>query len=196
MRTHIDPDWDHLTYGDACANPRARALLSVEPSDILLFWALLWQVTDEQADVWASTEKGWYLIGALRVDFILESGQMITRLPNSVQRRVVHNEHMRGRRVESRTHVRVFIGSPKYSARFALPVDLGIYKNYGLLRKTVRTANGEKVQWDRSPRWNSVTRTCRAVLDLSVAAELRRAEIINRSVQMFNPKCDFLRDVQ
>jgi len=192
IRTHIDPDWDHLTYGDACANPRARALLSVEPGDILLFWALLWQVMDEKADVWASAEKGWYLIGALRVEFILKSGELITQLPTSVQRRVVDNEHMRGRRVESRTLVRVFIGNPKYSARFSLPVDLGIYRNDGLLRKTVRTADGQKVEWDRSPRWNSVTRTCRAVLDLSAATELRRAEIINRSVQVLNPKCDLL----
>src|SRR5438093_5093935 len=40
---HLDPDWKGLTYGDCCKNPRARALLSVDRGDILLFWALLWK---------------------------------------------------------------------------------------------------------------------------------------------------------
>jgi hypothetical protein len=40
---HLDPDWEHLTYGDYCYNRRARALLRVRDGDILLFLASRWQ---------------------------------------------------------------------------------------------------------------------------------------------------------
>ena len=192
MRTHVDPDWKNLTYGDNCANPRARALLSVEPDDILLFWALLWRIRDRNDDVWASDRKGWYLIGALRVQHILSSREGIAHLPQADQRRVVQNGHMNGRRVESRNFVRVFLGKRKHSARFDHAVDLGIYRNDGLLKKTIRTAQGQEVMWNRSPRWNSVTRTCRAVLDLSVPKETQRAQLICSSISSANPEFDLL----
>src|SRR5438105_1538008 len=78
---------------------------------------------------------------------------------------VVQNCRVSGRRVESREFVGVFLGKRKHSARFDHGVDLGIYRNGGLLKKTIRTAQGQEVMWNPSPRWNSVTRTCRAVLD-------------------------------
>jgi hypothetical protein len=196
MRTHIDPDWKNLTYGDCCANPRARALLSVRPDNILLFWALLWRIRDRNDDVWASDQKGWYLIGALRVHHILSSRGGISHLPQTDQRRVVQNEHMNGKRVESRDFVRIFIGKPQHSARFKHAVDLGIYRNNGLLKRAILTAKGQRVMWDRSPRWNSVTRACRAVLDLSVSDDFRRAELIRRAVQNANPKLDLLADLK
>src|SRR5689334_98075 len=41
--THLDPDWEALTYGDYCRNPRASALRDAKENDVLLFWALLWE---------------------------------------------------------------------------------------------------------------------------------------------------------
>src|SRR3954447_4569651 len=35
--THLDPDWENMTYGDNCQNRKARALLNVIPNDTLLF---------------------------------------------------------------------------------------------------------------------------------------------------------------
>lgn len=62
-QTHVDPDWPQLTYGDNCLNPRASALKSAAPNDILLFWSLLW---DNTGDSWFDfTERqSWHLIGA------------------------------------------------------------------------------------------------------------------------------------
>jgi hypothetical protein len=50
IKCHLDPDWDRLTYGDRCANPRAKSLLKAQKGDILLFWALLWK-TDYGGEV-------------------------------------------------------------------------------------------------------------------------------------------------
>jgi hypothetical protein len=33
------------------------------------------------------------------------------------------------------------------------------------MHRVVRTADGKHVRWKESPRWNSVTRSCRAILD-------------------------------
>src|SRR6266436_5248754 len=75
--THLDPDWENLTYGDCCQNPRAKALLSVETDDILLFWGLLWRIDDRRSDIWGCRHRGWYLLGALRVKLALNSGESL-----------------------------------------------------------------------------------------------------------------------
>src|SRR2546423_1658500 len=72
-RCHLDPDWEGLTYGDHCSNRRARALLSVVPGDVLLFWSLLWEMKTDCSDIWHTQEKAWYLIGCLRVQHVLKS---------------------------------------------------------------------------------------------------------------------------
>lgn len=52
------------------------------------------------------------------------------------------------------------------------------YRDGGLMQSIVRTKDGRKIRWNGPPRWNSVTRSCRAILDLddqgdrSVATEL------------------------
>jgi len=70
FKCHLDPDWDRLTYGDSCHEPRGRSLLKTQKGDILLFWALLWK-TDQNSLVFGSHEKGWYLIGAIRTEYIV-----------------------------------------------------------------------------------------------------------------------------
>lgn len=67
--THADPCWEDHTYGDECANPRATALKTVRPGDMLLFWGLLWA---HRGGDWHgfTGERGWYLLGVLRVQEI------------------------------------------------------------------------------------------------------------------------------
>lgn len=73
-QTHVDPDWPYLTYGDYFSNPRAAALHTLVPHDILLFWALLW---DNDGDNWFdfSKRRSWHLIGSLRIEEALWPGQ-------------------------------------------------------------------------------------------------------------------------
>jgi hypothetical protein len=192
LRTHADPDWKNLTYGDNCNNPKARALLNAGDGDILLFWALLWQVADRRAEVWKTEEKRWCLIGALKVEARLESGQDIDHLSATQTRRVLQNEHIKGKRVDRRPLTRIFLGDPAFSAKFDGATDLGIYSKHSLLRRTVRTADGRRIQWNERPRWNSATRACRAILDLEDAGELRRAKMIRDRIRESNPKFNLL----
>src|SRR5438105_8088325 len=50
--THPDPDWQGRTYGDFCENRRAKALAKVMERDILLFWGLLWPISNRRANIW------------------------------------------------------------------------------------------------------------------------------------------------
>jgi hypothetical protein len=56
--------------------------------------------------------------------------------------------------------------NPRHSRRFATPVDWEVYCDDGLMHRVVRTASDDQVRCKESPRWNSVTRSCRAILDL------------------------------
>lgn len=195
MRTHLDPDWRNLTYGDCCQNRRARALLAVEPNDILLFWGLLWRIKNRRSSVWDSTDRGWYLLGALRVKSILSSRQRVDSLNATDRKRVEKNEHVHGTKVEARDFVRVFLGQERYSRKFARAVDLEIYKQGSLLVKTVRTSDGRELKWYERPKWNSATRSCRAILDLSDAEQKRRARRLRDAIQEKNPSCDLFADL-
>lgn len=70
LKTHDDPDWTNLTYGDDCANGRAGSLQQVAEGDILLFWGMLW---GNRGSSWQHFDGsfGWYLFGALRVAEII-----------------------------------------------------------------------------------------------------------------------------
>jgi hypothetical protein len=166
-KCHLDPDWDGLTYGDCCDNPRAKSLLKVKKGDILLFWALLWK-TDRGSAIFDRHDRGWYLIGALRVEHILKDGERIDSLPLDIQQRVGFNAHIDEGKVKERVGERVFVGSSdlRHTRRFATAVDWEVYHDGGLMHRVVRTADGKQVRWNESPRWNSVTRSCRAILDL------------------------------
>jgi hypothetical protein len=192
MRTHLDPDWSNLTYGDCCGNPRAGALLRVKQDDILLFWGLFWRVGAPAASVWDSTEKTWCLLGALRVEGVLEAGESVAHLPPVERRRALENAHMRGNRVERRESVRVFLGNLKYSARFRRAVDLGVYRDDSLLKRIVRARDGRPIRWHEPPRWNSVTRSCRPILDLSLKADLSTAAFLRDGIGSLNPGFDLL----
>src|SRR5439155_17111876 len=94
--THLDPDWENLTYGDFCKNARARALTKVEHGDILLFWGLLWRTPTRQSSIWMSEDRGWYLMGAIRVKRILTSGESIASFAADERRRLSRNDHVKG----------------------------------------------------------------------------------------------------
>ena len=192
LRTHLDPDWRNLTYGDCGYNARARALLNTQIDDILLFWGLLWRVPDRSASIWSSSAKVWCLLGAMRVEAILESGQSIAHLTISQQKRVGENEHMARNHVEGRKLVRVFVGQQKHSCRFERAVDLGIYSDDGLLRQTINAKDGRSLEWHHPPRWNSALRPCRAVLDLADLEQRKRAIRLAQRIRSLNGKFDML----
>ncbi len=190
--THLDPDWPNLTYGDCCSVPRAVSLFRAQRDDVFLFWALLWRMENGQP-IWRATEKYWALIGALRVEHILEAGDGLQKLSADQRRRASSNAHVVQDRVENRDRSRVFIGCLQNSARFERAVDLGIYDDEGLRRKIFRTVDQRQIEWERSPRWNSATRSCRCLLDLSVPEERQRGEYLARSIQKTNPSYNLLR---
>ena len=188
IKTHLDPDWKGLTYGDCCKNRRARALLRVQPGDILLFWALLWKPTRDGACIFKSQDKRWYLIGALRVKHVLKSGDKATG-------RARRNAHVWGGQVEPRDGVRVFVGSRHHSRRFSKAVDWEVGRDRGLMHQVVRTKRGKQVQWDRVPRWYSVTRSCRAILDLDCRCDRKVARLLARRIGKRNAAFDLIERV-
>jgi len=176
--THSDPDWRNLTYGDHCANPRAKALLRVVEDDILLFWALLWRNRGGAWEDGFTGEQRWCLIGALRVREILASGQSPSDA--NASRRARLNAHFRNEILGPSE--RVFVGCTRYSRLFSKAVDLEVTKRSGLLYRTLRTAHGAALRLKGRPHWSSSLRSCRAIWDLEKADDRRRAEIVRDAI--------------
>jgi len=193
IKCHLDPDWDRLTYGDRCGNPRARSLLKVQKGDTLLFWALLWK-TNPTSDVFHSRERGWYLIGALRAEHILKDGARIDLLPRDIRQRVSFNAHVYEGKVRERAGERVFVGESDlhHSRRFGRAVDWEVYCDGGLMQRVLRTADGKEICWKESPRWNSVTRSCRAILDLGDKRDRVRASYLADHIAKKNEGFDLI----
>src|SRR5207249_10609195 len=135
-KSPLDPDWKALTYGDCCKKPRARALSSVQRGAILLFWALLWK-TRRGVCIFESHDKGWFLIGALRVQYILRNGDKVGTLPQAERERARRNAHVRGGQVEGRHDV-VFLGNRQHSYRFRNAVDWQVGRDGGLMQTVVK----------------------------------------------------------
>ena len=183
LHTHDDPDWPNLTYGDDCANPRARSLQQVTEGDILLFWGMLW---GNSGSSWHHFDGsyGWYLFGAFRVAEILLGGQHAKHArPEHVDRarRNVHFTHG----PLPKTH-RVFIGDPRYSSQFVRAVDLDVNHEDGLLYRTIRTADGEPLTLNGTPKWNSSLRSCRPVWDLDISNDGRLACTVRDAIMAAN----------
>lgn len=174
-QTHLDPDWRSLTYGDYIHNGRGAALRRAAPGDILLFWGLLWR---NFGTGWQdfSGEYGWYLIGALRIEEILDEGQTPKDARPVNARRAARNVHFY-RGVLKAGH-RVFIGSKRNSGLFHKAVDLQTNKDSGLLYRTVRSAKGERLYRSGKIPWYSSLRACRVIWDLDDARQRIRARIV------------------
>lgn len=163
--THCDPDWERLTYGDNCNNPRARALKRVVEDDVLLFWTLLWLNTGNTWDDF-SGEQRWCFIGALRVREILGPGQRPEDAKSSRVARAKQNVHFYRGQLDAANYV--FIGCTKHSRLFAKAVDLQVTDRAGLLYRSIHTADGRRLSLNGEPRWNTSLRAIRAVWDLGL----------------------------
>lgn len=182
-QTHADPDWDNLTYGDRITNPRAAALKAANPSDILLFWALLWK---NDGDNWLSftDERAWYLIGALRIDEILSGGQSHRDAKPANWKRASENTHFWDDALPEGDAV--FIGDRTTSALFDQAVPLvSQAADTSLLHQTYRTAAGEELGI-AGKHWSGYTRTCRPVWDLDQSEDRERALILRDSIAELN----------
>jgi hypothetical protein len=190
--THCDPDWDNYTYGDNCQNGRARALAKARAGDILLFWGLLWNNTCKSWDGFTG-EKGWFLLGALRIQEILIQRQRPSECSTpDACRRAAANAHF-DRDVLDKGH-RVFVGSRRHSKRFPKAVPFYTAQSR-LLFDAVRTADGRYLRIRGKPSWNSGTRSCRAVWNLNKVAQRLRAKLV-RNVILRHTGYDLLRDVR
>ncbi len=191
FKCHLDPDWDRLTYGDSCHEPRGRSLLKTQKGDILLFWALLWK-TDQNSLVFGSHEKGWYLIGAIRTEYIVRGGEQLSILPNEIRLRAAHNAHVANGRVREPQTERIFIGNSRHSRRFSRAVDLEVGRDNGLMHRIVKTSKGQRVRWNEAPRWYSVTRSCRAILDLNEESDHSAARFLAHRIREENDNFDLI----
>ena len=180
--THSDPDWENLSYGDYCANARATALRQASYEDILLFWALLWRNNGKTWKTFTG-KKGWYLIGALRIDEILKEGQKPQDATASNVQTAAQNAHFLNGRGVLEPHNFVFIGSKSHSCLFPKAVEFLVDESESdLLFRTVRTAKGALLAPNGKPHWSSATRTCRAVWNLDSAEQRSRAELVREAI--------------
>lgn len=178
-QTHVDPDWENLTYGDCTLNPRASCLASVRPSDILLFWALLW---DNPGDSWFTftNAQSWHLIGALRVEEVLRPGDRADKACSANRQRASENAHFVSKRLQPGNHV--FVGDKDLSQlfEFAVPLVKTLSKQ-SLLYRMFRTSAGERLPLN-GKHWSSYLRSCRMICDLSTPDGFRRASSIREAI--------------
>ncbi|HEX5760646.1 MAG TPA: hypothetical protein VF121_15775 [Thermoanaerobaculia bacterium] len=170
QETHDDPDWQNLTYGDNCRNGRAAALRRAEVGNVLLFWALLWEHCGCGAGWEGFTrEHGWYFIGALRIEKIVEPGQC------PQDDRAARCVHFEPGQPLGKDH-RVFVGSERHSALFEKAVDLEVRRKDGLIYEIARTAGGRRLNLTGKGSWRSSLRGCRAHWNLDAPEQRSRAE--------------------
>ena len=181
---HVDPDWDNLTYGDCCDEPRGATLKNARVNDILLFWGALYN--NAGADWKGFTgEKGWYLFGCLRIKHKLSATSNVSMLePNDLER-ALKNIHFRGKK-HLPAHDYVFVGDPLSSCAFTRAVDLQVNDDHGLIYRAFTTADGSRLARNGRPRWYSSLRSCRIVTDLSKRDHRNRAETLRGAIEKNN----------
>jgi len=128
LRTHPDPDWRNFTYGDNCHNWRAKALLSVEPEDILLFWALFWKTRRNTAVFHVPhSERRWCIFGSLTIKHLAKAererdvpvNEFVT--DKATLQRAIKNAHVRDGnlpRITSKRRDVLFRPSPRFSVHW------------------------------------------------------------------------------
>jgi hypothetical protein len=207
--THNDPNWTDMTYGDVCERGRGASLKNVIPGDILLFWGLLWynkrsdwkSFIGRKRDCWKdfTNGKGWYILGALRVEKIIETEKELEDLSLKNRCRAENNIHFHNGNIQAKN--RIFLGNKdkKYSGLFDKAVKLWIPKTESrsewktcLLYKTFKAADGRCLSLNDNPRWNRSLRACRKMWDISIYKELKLAEHVRDEIQRFNPNFDLL----
>jgi len=187
--THCDPDWDNLTYGTNIG------LKHVIEDDILLYWALLWNNTGDSWEEFTG-DRGWYLIGALRVREIFEPGMSpeesrYSRYSAHVDR-ARRNVHFADGRVLPGN--RVFIGGLRFSRRFGKAVYFEAGEPGGLMFRTVRTQSNAPLTIGGSSDWRSNTRIPRPAWNLDKASERRRARTVRDAI-LSETRFDLLKNI-
>ena len=214
LRTHNDPDWKNMTYGDICTG-RGAALKHVNSNDILLFWGLLYHnecpdrrsCNDKKGACWESfsllldENKGWYLLGAMRVEQVVEGGEKLEELSPELRCRVNRNAHCCNGKVP--TNRRVFLGDEQHSRLFDKAVALWVPRSNSqdewessLMYKKLRSADGQCLSLNCSPRWSSSLRACRKMWDLDKPKERKLAERVRDAIQKYNKDFDLLKDAR
>lgn len=192
-RAHADPDWNNCTYGDNCNNPRGAALRNVSNGDILLFWGLLCDSTNGGWSGFKDDQKGWYLLGVLRVEKKFCAGCDLAKVSPKVRKRALKNVHFRGKENLYQDNY-VFVGDTRYSGLFRRAVDLQVRLEEGLIYRVFRTAAGERLPLHGRPRWPSALRCCRKVLDLNLPEHLERAKQLQAAINQ-TAEIDIFRDI-
>ena len=180
-QTHVDPDWPQLTYGDYILNPRAAALQTAEPNDILLFWSLLWKNT---GDNWFdfTERRSWNLIGAIRIEEVLLPGQRPSDAKPRNRERASYNAHFTGGNAPLNKGNVVFIGDMNHSGLFDYAVPLVTQLSpSSLLYRAFRTASGAALPLNGT-HWSSYTRSCRDICDIADQDGRRRAKILRDAI--------------
>lgn len=195
-RTHLDPDWDNLTYGDYLVNRRAIALKNAKIGDILLFWGMLCDhkgnARDNFGHGWSDFQdgqecRGWYLFGAMRIAYVMDHNKRLKDLRQEYQARARMNAHINERDGSVDKNNVVFIADGAGSTRFTYAVDLGVRSRNGLMYRAFSAADGTLLRLNGSPQWRSSLRPCRCIFDLdsenSNKAVLRRATLVDKAIQ-------------
>jgi hypothetical protein len=183
-RTHADPDWENLTYGHYCANPRALSLKRVCPGDTLLFWGMLWE---HSGAGWSGfkDEREWYLFGALRISEVLPGGAHVNVLSKEARTRALRNAHLSGRMLLEEDHY-VFIGDRRKSAIFGHAVPLETSRPDGLIYRACTSADGVALAMGTKPAWKSSLRCCRPMWKLEDPKARSRAKLLAAAISQRN----------
>jgi len=161
--------------------PRGATLKNAMRDDILLFWGVLYH---NEGRTWASFtgEKGWYLVGSLRIEAKISTDSDLDALSNDVRMRALSNVHFRtGKRLPQNDYV--FVGDRTQSGLFHTAVDLGVRDSIGLIYRAFTAANGQPLRCGQRPRWYSSLRSCRRILDMSQAADQERTRILRIAIE-------------
>lgn len=110
-RMHLDPDFNHLTYGDT--KRRGKPLLDLDKGDLIVFYSGLKSIHDDPFLVYA-------LIGIIVVDHVL-------RISDITSQSYDCNAHTRYRQTTD-SDIVVF-GKPRVSGRFRKYIPIGEYRN-------------------------------------------------------------------
>jgi hypothetical protein len=125
-RMHLDPDFEHLTYGDR-GRKGSQIAATVKPGDLLVFYAGLRDVT--------SLELVYALIGLI----VIERIDLAREWPASAADRNAHTRRV----LSADADDVIVIGSQSTSGRLATCIPIGEYRERAYrVRKDVLTAWG------------------------------------------------------
>ena len=219
LKTHNDPNWDDMTYGDVIQgrhSVRGSILKHVEPNDILLFWGLLYcnECSERnnhtgRGDCWncfsspLDKHKGWYLLGAMQVEIFVETNDELKNLSNDKQKRVKGNAHYHEGQIQD--NCRIFLGKKDNGASglFDKAVPLWIPNNCNgekckfedsLLYNYFHTVNNEKLSLNGKKCWYRWLRICRKIWDINISNEKHLAEQVRDEIKIINKGIDILKN--